>query len=145
MPHLRCSIIINKDIEKVFEVVRNLEEYSRYVPDVESVKVIEDKGEVLKTVWISSINGKRIKWTEEIIIDLENRKAFFRQIEGDFRKYEGVWQLKETEKGVKIEVYAEFEFNIPLFGAFLNNYLVEKVKKNTEIMLKNIKKKAENG
>ncbi|MCW5867372.1 MAG: SRPBCC family protein, partial [Candidatus Eremiobacteraeota bacterium] len=89
MAYVERSIIIEGPIEQVYELAKDMEAYPNFMPDVESVKVIEREPKRTVTEWETSVDGTPILWTEEDLFDDENFVIDYRLIEGDLDKFEG--------------------------------------------------------
>lgn len=143
MSYVESSILIKGDRSKVYELAKEMEKYSSYMPDVQSVKVIKRDGNKTVTDWTTSVEGTPICWKEEDIFDDQAKRIDYKLIEGDLDKFEGMWKFEETEEGTKVTLTVDFDFGMPTLAELLGPILEEKVKENSAMMLKAVKEKIE--
>jgi ribosome-associated toxin RatA of RatAB toxin-antitoxin module len=145
MPEVSASIIIRAPLEAVYARARRVEDFPRFMPDLERVTVLERNGDVpTLTEWVGIIEGRRIHWVEEDEWDDAAHRCRFRQRDGDFDKYEGSWEfVPEGDGGTRTTIAVEFEFGIPLIGRLLSGLLRLKMRENIDGMLKALKQQIE--
>lgn len=145
MSYVESGILIKGKIRDVYQMAKAMEKYPEYMPDVESVKVIERNGNKTVTDWTTSVEGTPICWKEEDIFYDEEKSIKYRLIEGDLDKFEGEWIFKKTPEGTKVVLTVDFDFGMPTLAELLGPILDEKVKENSLMMLNAMKKKIESG
>ena len=143
MPYVERSVLINGPIEKVYELAKDMERYHEYMPDVESVKIIEREPNRTVTEWETSVDGTPILWTEEDTFHDDEPRIEYRLIEGDLDKFEGEWRFVEKEHGTEVTLTCDYDFGIPELTNLIGPTLQQKVGENSEMMLAGIKKRAE--
>lgn len=144
MPYVEVTMPVNCDKSKIYPILKDMEKYPEFMPDLVSVEVLERKDNTTITRWVSNVDGRIIKWTEVDTFDDENMHIAYRQIEGDLKKFEGEWILTDIPGGTEIKLTVDFEFGIPMIAGLLNPILKKKVRVNSENMLKAIKERMEN-
>jgi coenzyme Q-binding protein COQ10 len=136
MARVEGALLIRAPAAAVYELAKRVEDFPRFMPDLERVTVLERSGGVpTLTEWIGTVEGRRIRWVEEDLWDDAERTCRFRQREGDFERYEGTWTFREAPGGTETAIAVDFEFDIPLIGGLLNQLLRAKMKENLEKML----------
>lgn len=143
MPYVETKTLIKGQINDIYNIVKNMEAYPCFMHDLESVEIIERGNDYTISHWVSNVDGRRIVWTErDTFFDDENR-IVYKQTEGDLKKMEGEWRLKNSEDGVEVILAVDFEFGIPMIAGLLNPILKKKVRDNSENMLAAVKAQIE--
>jgi len=143
MPYVEVSKIIKAKKKELYEIIKRMEDYPQFMADVLSVEILEKGNNNTITSWLTSVDGRKIKWKELDQFDDEKCHIAYKQIAGDLRKFEGEWILEETEEGTKVLLTVDFDFGIPMIAPLLNPILKKKVKQNSENMLESIRQKTE--
>ena len=143
MPYVETKTLIKGQIDDIYNIVKNMEAYPGFMHDLESVEIIERGNDYTISHWVSNVDGRRIVWTErDTFFDDENR-IVYKQTEGDLKKMEGEWRLKNSDDAVEVVLAVDFEFGIPMIAGLLNPILKKKVRDNSENMLAAVKEKIE--
>lgn len=136
MARVEASIVIRAPLERVYAMAKRVEDFPRFMPDLERVTVLERDGEVpTATEWVGVVEGRKIRWIEEDRWDDARHVCRFRQRDGDFERYEGEWSFGSEADGTRTAIAVEFEFGIPLIGGLLSQLLRVKMKENLDGML----------
>jgi uncharacterized membrane protein len=146
MAVVRSETRINAPVDRVFAVARDVETFPDYMPNVKSIAVIERDGDRVVTKWNAEAEDLRIKirWTEEDIWDPAAKTCTFRQIEGDYKTFHGVWRFIDEGDGVtRFESELEVEYDVPLIGPLIRGLIAKKAKENLDQTLAAIKRAAE--
>ncbi len=139
------SVVITQDKKKVYEFLKNIEGFPKFMKDIKKLEVIERKNNSLITSWEVSIDGVEIFWKEENIFDDDKMVMYFRMLEGDYEIYEGIWKLEKTQKGTRLSVQTNFDWGLASFEKFVGHILRRKARKSLKGMLLGIKNKLEEG
>ena len=146
MPLVESTVEIAGPIEAVYELAKDMERYSEYMPDVESVVVAERRPDRTVTDWTTHVDGVPIVWKEEDVFDDQARRIRYRLIEGDLDKFEGQWIFEPASDGTagtRVTLTVDFDFGMPTLAELLGPILEEKVKENSQMMLSALKAKIE--
>ncbi|MDD5653031.1 MAG: SRPBCC family protein [Candidatus Omnitrophica bacterium] len=144
MPKVEVSTIVRrKDRQSVYDLLKNMQEFPRFMRDVKSLKISEKQGNRFVSCWNAEVDGAAICWTEEDLFNDKDMSLKFKMLEGDYTNYAGEWVLHETPHGTKITINANFDWGIPAFEKFVGNILVRKARKSLKGMLNAIKNKLE--
>lgn len=143
MPHLERSIMIEGDPEAVYKIGKNLEEYPQFMPDVESVKILEKNGNQAVSEWITNVEGTPIIWKEKDTFLDDQLEIHYKLIEGDLEKFEGEWRFLREEMKTKVILTVDYDFGMPSLTELIGPTLELKVKENCDMMLEAMKKKIE--
>ncbi|TDX52681.1 type II toxin-antitoxin system RatA family toxin [Orenia marismortui] len=143
MPYIEESIEVNGKVDRVYKLVKDMESYPNFMPDVLRVEVIERDKNTTITNWVTNIDGRKICWTERDYFNDDEYQIIYKQISGDLKKFDGEWNLERSSKGIKITLTVDFEFGIPMLAPLLNPILKKKVRANSKKMLEAVKEKVE--
>ena len=148
MPLIKNEVVIDAGVDIVFNNAREVETFPQYMPDIESVAVLErsDDGNRLVTEWVGVAAEVKLKlrWTEEDIWDPKEHTCRFTQLKGDYQVYEGIWKFTAEEDG-KTRFSSEFtyEYEIPLIGPLIKALIAKLAKTNMQRILEAIKIRSE--
>ncbi len=143
MARIEASTEIRAPLAQVYEVAKNVEAFPQFMPDLQSVKVLERRNTETVTEWVGTVQGRKVRWVEIDHWDDGQHLCRFRQREGDFTKYEGTWSFTATGTSTRTLLAVEFELDLPLAGPLVSNLLKVLVRKNLEGMLAGLKQRLE--
>jgi ribosome-associated toxin RatA of RatAB toxin-antitoxin module len=73
MPHLANEVLVDAPLDRVYALAKDVESFPEFMPDVESLEIVErsDDGSRTVTRWVGIAKEFRIKikWTEEDLWD----------------------------------------------------------------------------
>ncbi len=145
MAQVQATTLIHAPIDRVYAFAKDVEAFPDFMPDLETVRVLErDNGNTV-TEWVGIVQGRKIRWVEEDRWDDALHRCTFHLREGDFSKYDGRWEFASVDGGTQTTVAVDFELELPLAGALLSNLLKVLVRKNMESMLAALKTQMEGG
>ncbi len=143
MPSIECTVFARGDAREAYEIAKKMEDYPKFMENLERVKVIERGDGYTTTDWLAKVDGRDFHWQERDVFDDENLRIIYRQTAGDLKKFEGEWRFEQETGGTRITLTVDFEMGIPMLAGLLNPILKKKVKSNSEAMLEAIRKKVE--
>lgn len=143
MAQVEATIVIRAPIDEVYALAKNVERFPEFMPDLESIRILERANGDTVSEWVGVIQGRKIRWVEEDEWDDEAHRCRFHQREGDFTVFQGTWNFDVVPEGTKASLVVEFELDIPLAGALLSNLLKVLMRKNLESMLQALKVRLE--
>ena len=100
MAEVQATMIIRAPLADVYRVAKDVERFPQFMPDVESIRVLERQGSTIVAEWVGIVQGRKIRWVEEDQWDDAAHVSRFRQREGDFTKYEGTWSFAVVPENV---------------------------------------------
>ncbi|HEX6989131.1 MAG TPA: SRPBCC family protein, partial [Bacillota bacterium] len=142
-PYVEVSKVIQGSRDRIYDVIRQIEDFPEFMEDVESIRVLERDERSSLSEWITRLEGRRLRWIEREVYHDHQYRIEYRQTEGDLKKFEGEWRLEETPEGTRVTLTCEFELGIPMFAALLHPIARIKVKENVESMLEGVRRKIE--
>jgi len=149
MPVIDAQVHIAAPIEKVYAVARDVEAFPSYMPDVESIKVVEGSTSTPRVVtdWVGLVPEfkQKVRWTEEDVWDDTAHICRFHQIKGDYQEYQGEWVFTPEDGGTAFRSTFTYELEIPLIGPLIKNLVLKKMQINNQKILEAIKARAEEG
>lgn len=145
MAEVQATTLIRAPLDEVYRVAKDVEKFPQFMPDVESIHVLERHDSSTVTAWVGIVQGRKIRWVEEDHWDDAAHRCRFKQREGDFSRYEGFWSFEAVPEGTRTTVNLDYEMDLPLAGALLSNLLRILVRKNLESMLAALKGQLEGG
>ncbi|MDU4960715.1 MAG: aromatase/cyclase [Sporomusaceae bacterium] len=144
MPYVEVKLPVASSAAAIYPIIKDMEKYPQFMPDLVSVEVLARTDTTTVTRWVSNVDGRIIRWTEEDVFDDVNKRIRYKQTEGDLKKFEGEWALTELGDGnTEIMLTVDFEFGIPMIAGLLNPLLKKKVRDNSMNMLQAVKARLE--
>ncbi|MBI2873457.1 MAG: aromatase/cyclase [Firmicutes bacterium] len=144
MPYVEVSTLMKGDPDRIYATVRDMESYPKFMKDVVSVRITDSGEGWTVTDWLTSIDGRKIKWTERDEFNDGERVIQYRLLSGDLKKFEGFWRIEPEGETVRVTLTVDFEFGVPMLAPLLHPILKKKVKENSEAMLEAIRGQIEN-
>jgi len=145
MPYVETSIEIKAPRHRIYELAKDMERYSDFMPDVEYVKIIRRDGNTTTTRWKTLVEEAPIEWTEVDVFDDKNTRIDYKLIEGDLDKFEGAWTFVERDGVTKVVLGVDYDFGVPTLAELIGPILQKKVEENSMMMLRALKDRCEGG
>ena len=139
MAKVEASVVIRAPLADVYALAQDVERFPEFMPDLESVRVVERRPGWTLTEWVGVVQGRKIRWVEEDEWDDATHVCVFRQRSGDFNRYQGTWRFESVPTGTQTSLEVDYELDIPLAGALLSNLVRVLMRKNCESMLAALK------
>jgi coenzyme Q-binding protein COQ10 len=143
MPYVETGIAIAAPARVVYELAKDQERFPQFMPDVETVTVLERHPDFILTRWKTLVEEAPIEWTEEDRFDDERLRIDYKLIEGDLDKFEGAWTFEERDGVTHVLLGVDYDFGVPTLAELIGPTLQKKVVENSEMMLAAIKRQAE--
>jgi ribosome-associated toxin RatA of RatAB toxin-antitoxin module len=144
MPYVEVAIDVAAPARDVYELAKNQERFPEFMPDVESVTILERRDDLIVTRWKTLVEEAPIEWTEEDRFDDARTRIDYKLIEGDLDKFEGTWTFDDAGNGMtRVALSVEYDFGVPTLAELIGPTLQRKVQENSEMMLAGLKREAE--
>ena len=143
MPYVETSILIAAPRRQIYELAKDMERYSEFMPDVEYVKILRRDGNKTISRWKTLVEDAPIEWTEEDAFDDDNTRIDYKLIEGDLDKFEGFWTFEERAGVTHVVLGVDYDFGVPTLAELIGPILQKKVEDNSLMMLRALKEKCE--
>ncbi len=141
MPAVQRSALVMHSAATMFDLVNNVDDYPKFVPDCRSSKVIEQSQNQM-TAALEVAKGGISKWfTTKNTLEL-NKKVTMELVDGPFKKLKGVWLFEALDDNAcKVSLNLEFDFSNKLielafgrvFSHMANNMVSAFIKRANEI------------
>ncbi|MGB6984755.1 MAG: SRPBCC family protein [Candidatus Aquilonibacter sp.] len=143
MPYVESRIAIAAPARAVYELAKDQERFPEFMPDVETVKVLERHPDRVISRWKTLVEEAPIEWTEEDRFDDGSLRIDYALLEGDLDTFEGAWTFEERDGLTHVLLTVEYDFGVPTLAELIGPTLQKKVLENSEMMLKALKVQAE--
>ncbi len=143
MPYVECSIEVAAPAATVYELAKEQERFPEFMPDVETVVVLERHPDRVITRWKTLVEEAPIEWTEEDRFDDERLRIDYALIEGDLDTFEGAWTFEQDGTTTRVVLGVDYDFGVPTLAELIGPTLEKKVRENSEMMLAALKAEAE--
>ena len=144
MPYVETSIAVAAPARVVYELAKDQERFPQFMPDVETVVVLERRPDRALTRWKTLVEEAPIEWTEEDVFDDDALRIDYKLLEGDLDKFEGAWTFDDAGNGTThVVLGVEYDFGVPTLAELIGPTLQRKVRENSEMMLAALKAEAE--
>jgi coenzyme Q-binding protein COQ10 len=143
MPYVECSIDVAAPAATVYELAKEQERFPDFMPDVETVVVLERHPDHVITRWKTLVEDAPIEWTEKDVFDDAALRIDYALIEGDLDTFEGAWTFTEDAGTTRVVLSVEYDFGVPTLAELIGPTLEKKVRENSEMMLAALKSEAE--
>jgi ribosome-associated toxin RatA of RatAB toxin-antitoxin module len=143
MPYVETSIVIAAPARVVYELAKQQERFPEFMPDVETVTVLERHPDHILTRWKTLVEEAPIEWTEEDRFNDADLRIDYKLLEGDLDKFEGSWTFSENGGETHVVLGVDYDFGVPTLAELIGPTLERKVRENSDMMLAALKKEAE--
>ncbi|HVA32611.1 MAG TPA: aromatase/cyclase [Candidatus Baltobacteraceae bacterium] len=143
MPYVETSIAIAAPARVVYELAKDQERFPQFMPDVETVVILERHSDHVVSRWKTLVEEAPIEWTEEDRFDDAALRIDYKLTEGDLDKFEGAWTFTERDGRTYVVLGVDFDFGVPTLAELIGPTLAKKVRENSEMMLAALKAEAE--
>ncbi|HZZ00828.1 MAG TPA: SRPBCC family protein [Candidatus Baltobacteraceae bacterium] len=143
MPYVETSIAVVAPARVVYELAKEQERFPQFMPDVETVVILERHPDHIITRWKTLVEEAPIEWIEEDRFDDDAMRIDYKLLEGDLDKFEGAWTFDERDGTTHVVLGVDYDFGVPTLAELIGPTLQKKVRENSEMMLAALKAEAE--
>jgi coenzyme Q-binding protein COQ10 len=143
VPFVECAIDVAAPAATVYALAKEQERFPEFMPDVDSVVVLERHPDRVLTRWKTLVEDAPIEWTEEDRFDDAALRIDYALIEGDLDTFQGAWRFEERDGETRVVLGVEYDFGVPTLAELIGPTLQKKVRENSEMMLAALKREAE--
>jgi len=140
---VESRIVIEAAARDVYELAKDQERFPDFMPDVESIAIVERDGARVVSRWKTLVEEAPIEWTEEDLFDDDALRVDYRLLEGDLDRFEGSWTFEDGDGRTHVRLVVDYDFGVPTLAELIGPTLHKKVKENSEMMLAALKSEAE--
>ena len=113
MPFVETAIVVDAPARNVYELAKDQERFPDFMPDVETVTILERNGARIVSSWKTLVEEAPIEWIEEDIFDDVALRVDYRLLEGDLDTFEGSWTFEERDGATYVSLGVEYDFGVP--------------------------------
>jgi coenzyme Q-binding protein COQ10 len=143
MPYVEVTIVVDAPARDVYELAKDQERFPQFMPDVESVTVVERHPDRILTKWKTLVEDAPIEWIEEDRFDDATTRIDYALLEGDLDTFEGAWTFVADAGQTLVTLSVTYDFGVPTLAELIGPTLEKKVRENAEMMLAGLKAEAE--
>jgi coenzyme Q-binding protein COQ10 len=143
MPYVESRIAVAAPARAVYELAKDQERFPEFMPDVETVKVLERFPDRVISRWKTLVEEAPIEWTEEDRFNDAALRIDYALLEGDLDTFEGAWTFEERDGLTHVLLTVEYDFGVPTLAELIGPTLQKKVLENSQMMLRALKVQAE--
>jgi ribosome-associated toxin RatA of RatAB toxin-antitoxin module len=137
MPRIVVKEQIQEPLAEVWELVKNIEDYPKFMKSVREVKILSRTGEITDAEWAIDLKGSLLRWSERDVCRPEDHRIDFAQIDGDLETFEGHWYLQAVSENLtEVELQVNFEIGIPMLRDMLDPVAEKALRENAIAMLR---------
>ncbi len=146
MPIVETTVWINAPLDRVYAIAKDTERYPEYMKEVQSITPVERDGERFIADWIGLVPtfGLKVRWRQEELWNDAETSSQFRQVSGDYDRFEGTWKFTAENGGTRFDQFLDYEYNVPTLAALVKRVIHTIVVKNLESINAAFKSQAEN-
>jgi coenzyme Q-binding protein COQ10 len=141
--YVEATVLVDAPPRDVYELAKEQERFPQFMPDVESVTVLERHPDRVLTKWKTLVEEAPIEWIEEDRFDDAGVRIAYALLEGDLDTFEGVWTFVDEDGRTRVTLTVEYDFGVPTLAELIGPTLEKKVRENAEMMLAGLKAEAE--
>ncbi len=109
MPIIQESLEVPYTVEKMYDLVNDIEAYSEFLPGCTESKIVRQEEDSIQAKLTLSGGGFSKSFTTSNRLQ-KNKMIEISLVNGPFRQLEGFWAFEPTKKGCKVHLSLEFEF-----------------------------------
>ncbi|HEY9084911.1 MAG TPA: aromatase/cyclase [Candidatus Tyrphobacter sp.] len=143
MPYVETRVTVAAPAKDVYELAKEQERFPQFMPDVESITILERRPEGAISRWKTLVEEAPIEWTEEDRFDDAALQIDYRLLEGDLDRFEGSWTFEERDGMTHVVLGVDYDFGVPTLAELIGPTLEKKVRENSEMMLAALKAECE--
>ncbi|MFH1897862.1 MAG: SRPBCC family protein [Candidatus Desantisbacteria bacterium] len=145
MIRIENSILINANLQEVFEVAIDFEKYPQFIPTYKEVNILERQDNKMIIERVGLAKGKPVRWKSQVILEkYHSIKA--QQLEGPLKGMMVYWSFEGVMGGTNIILIHEFEYKMPLIGNLIGKWFIAGiVKRMAQETLEGIKNRVQGG
>jgi coenzyme Q-binding protein COQ10 len=139
MPLVEVDEIISAPVQRVWDVLNDVEAYQHLMDHVRSIQVLEHGSNYRHTSWEVDLKGCIMRWVEREDVDAARYRIDYKQIEGDLAQFEGYWQLEPLAgQTCRAMLTVQFDIGIPMLSEMIDPVAERVIRDNSRAMLLSI-------
>ena len=122
----------------VLRMISKIQDFPKFMPNVKNNRILETTEDGAVTEWNVDFDGIPIHWIERDTFDFANFTISFKATDGDLKKFEGKWLLKQNPHGTEVQISVRTFIGIPAIDLLVSTKIHETIKRNFQLMLDSI-------
>ncbi|WP_190819714.1 type II toxin-antitoxin system RatA family toxin [Saccharopolyspora pogona] len=111
---------IGSDADTVFSALCDTERFADQTDEVRSVTVTARQDGTQDSEWAVTFRNGILCWSERDQIDQFARTITFRQLDGDFERFDGEWAVDESGSDTVVRFTAHFDLGMSSLAAIID-------------------------
>lgn len=132
------ALVPRADARTVFDRISDFPRYADYTDAVREVRIDRADGELVSSTWSVNFRNGVLCWSERDRIDADGLHIAFEQIDGDYDRFDGSWQVVQTGGDVAVVFVAEFDLGMPSLAAIIDPIAERALRENMEAILRGL-------
>lgn len=113
---LSAGIAIATPPDPIWQVLTDYEALSEFIPNLETTRRLEHPQGGIRLEQVGADRLFRLNFRARLVLDLEEeplaREIRFQMVEGDFKRFEGCWQLEPVSGADRSETYLRYSLTV---------------------------------
>jgi ribosome-associated toxin RatA of RatAB toxin-antitoxin module len=126
------------DADEVFAKIKDFGQYPKYTDAVREVVITTRADGAVDSQWSVNFRNGVLCWSERDWIDDATRGIKFTQLEGDFERFEGTWQVDAEAADVTVRFTADFDLGMPSLAAIIDPIAERALRDNMQAILRGL-------
>ena len=98
--HISASVVIPRPIDHVWSILTDYERLADFIPSLSSSKLLKNSDGLIRLEQVGTQCFLKVKFCARVVLDMSENfphEVGFTMKEGDFKMFQGAWQLSPTE------------------------------------------------
>lgn len=136
MRHVTLEVLVpSADADTVFARISDFEQYAKYTSAVREITIDDVSDGTSTSTWSVNFRKGVLRWRERDRMDPIARRIEYEQIDGDFERFAGTWQISQAEGAVKVVFTATFDLGIPTLALIIDPIAERALSENIKAIL----------
>lgn len=136
MPLVEVEELAAAPVERVWELLNDVEAHARLMDHVRSVEVLERGPDHRLTAWEVDVKGCAMRWVEHEAIDPARHRVDYYQVKGDMAVFEGHWQVEAlSDHTSKVTFSVRFDLGLPMLSPMIDPVAERAIQENARQMV----------
>ena len=101
--HLAAELRSSLPVPLLWDVLTDYENLSRFIPNLSTSELIQRQGQTVRLQQVGSQQLLGLRFSAQVQLELtefrQDGLLQFRMVKGDFRRFEGSWQIRQRPDG----------------------------------------------
>lgn len=145
MYNISLKCYINVSPARLIRIWRKPQILLREAKNIKNLKVIKREKDKIFSSWEVEVSKVGLRWRQFDSLDFKKGVIDFKMHDGEFKRYEGTWQILPTKDGkTLLKLSVDIDWGIPTAEPYVKKALERKSRLLFKSFLESIKKVVEN-